>query len=101
MAKKNKLAISDREIAKKALSNIKTELISERVEMVRDYVKGAYRMRHETEETIKNLQTLIDNIDEAIEGAEDGDLDLLKKLDIPARYLSEKTVRLNDLDWRG
>lgn len=90
---------SDKGMVKKAMENIEEEIVEEQVNMVRDYLKGAYRFKNEKETEIIKLREEVEKIDEAITTAKDGDLSELKMLSIPAKYLSENTVRLNNMDW--
>lgn len=91
--------ISQQDVAKKAMENIKDELVQEQVDMVKDFVKGAYRMRYELEQKVEQIKKKMADTDAAILAAESGDLQPLKNLKVPARFLSEKTVRLNNIDW--
>ena len=85
MVKKSekKLVLSEKEIAKKAVEGIKQELVSEQIGMVRDYVKGAYRLKNSLEKQILDLTQKIARIDGAITAmVDEGDMDKLKDLDI-------------------
>lgn len=93
------LTFNYKDIVKKSVEGIQEELVSEQVEMVRDYIKAAYRMKFENEKTIKELEDKNLQVDKAIEAADGGSLDEIKKLKIPTRFLSEKTARLNNLNW--
>jgi hypothetical protein len=83
-----------------SLKGIREEIADEHVEMVRDLVKGAYRMRHDLEKNIQTIQTVIKKVDEVLDRVEkQGDIDAIKELKIDARYLDERTARLAGLDW--
>lgn len=100
MAKKSRsLTTQTSSMIKAAVKDIKEELASEHVEMLRDYIKGVYRLRHSHEQDIKVLQEKIDKIDVVLDKVEKGESDAIKEIKVPARFLSEKTVRLADLDW--
>jgi len=97
--KSKSLIVPKEKLAKEAIKGIKEEIFGEQVEMVRDYIKGAYRFRNEKEKTIKKLQEEIAEIDKVIGEVEKGNPEAIKQVKVPAKYLSEKTVRLNDMDW--
>lgn len=103
MAKEKKdpksLLVSQEELAQKATKGIKEEIFSEQVESFRDYLKGIYRLRNDKEKQIKSLQLDIKKIDEVIAETETGEFDRIKEIAVPAKYLSEKTVRMNDMNW--
>lgn len=102
MAKKKSLmTIDQKQVAQSAVENIEQEIMNDHVEMVRDYIKGAYRLKFDLEKNIKRLQEQVSIIEEAVRAAkEDSDLDQVKELEIPTQYLDEKTVRLSGIDWR-
>ena len=99
MTKKHSLALNDSTLAKEAMKDIKKELAGEHVEMLRDYIKGVYRLRYDKEKAIEQLQKEIEVIDEALDKGEKGDVGAVKMVKVPAQYLDEKTVRLAGLDW--
>ena len=99
MTKKHSLALNDVSMAKEAMKDIEKELAGEHVEMLRDYIKGVYRLRHDKENAIKQLQKEIEAIDVALDEGEKGNVNAVKMVKVPAQYLNEKTVRLAGLDW--
>jgi len=97
--KKNSLVVPKQELAKKALSGIKEEIFGEQIEMVRDYIKGIYRLRTSLETKIESINKEIDKIDEVLDEVKKGNPEKAKSISVPAKYLSEKTVRMNDMEW--
>ena len=99
MADNRSLVLKDTKVLKSALKNIKEELLNEQIEIVRDCIKGAYRLRHEKEKAVEKLQSEIKDIDGILTKTEAGEIEPIKNLKIPAKYLSEKTVRLGGMEW--
>ena len=96
---KDILQIKSKDILKKEFKGIKEEIIADNIEMVRDYVKGLYWYRRDLENEVEKLQKQMEEINVAVEQAENGNFEEAKKIKVPAKFLSERTVRLNDLDW--
>lgn len=99
MTKSKSLSINTSDITKLAFKDIKSEIANDRIGMVRDYVKGAYWYVDDLKSEIKKTESRIKDVDDAIDSAEKGDFQQLKNIKVPAKYLSEKTVRMNDIDW--
>lgn len=97
--KSNTALIQASDITKMSLNGIKQEILSEQVEMVRDYVKGVYRLRNDIEKEILDRQKQIKKIDAVLVSVENGNIEDIRSISVPAKYLSEKTVRLNNMDW--
>lgn len=105
MAKKNEekkslVSLDMAAIAQAAVENIEQELMSDNVSMVRDYIKGAYKLKFELEKELERISKTIKNIEEAVSAAKEGNLDLVKEIDVPVEFLEEKTVRMSRRDWR-
>lgn len=98
--KQTLMVVDNKEVVREALKGIQAELVADQVSMVRDYLKGAVRLKGELQKEIDRLSSQVIEIDTAISFAQDGDLSAIKKINIPARFLSEETVRLNGIDWR-
>lgn len=82
-----------------ASSDIQKELANEHVDMLKDYVKGVYRLRHDYEQQLRDINTKIKEVDIVLDKFDAGDMDAVKLIKVPARFLEEKTVRLANLDW--
>jgi len=93
------LDVKRAEIAQLAVKDIEQEMVNEEVAMVRDYVKGIMRFRRDKENQIKRLQDEIKDIDDVLNMVKDGKLEQAKNIKVPARYLDEKTVRMNGMAW--
>ena len=93
------LLVKSQDLAKRAMKNIEEEVISEKLGMVKDYIKGVYWYREDLENQVSELNQKIADIDDALESARKGDLGKVKKVPVPAKFLDEKTVRVNDIDW--
>jgi len=93
------LDVKRAEIAQFAVKDIEQEMVNEEVAMVRDYVKGIMRFRRDKENQIKRLQDEIKDIDDVLNMVKDGKLEQAKNIKVPARYLDEKTVRMNGMAW--
>ena len=91
------LVVKSVEVAKNAMKGIEEEMASEKVSMVKDYIKGVYWYKEEVQNQVDDLNLVIENIDKALSKAKTGDLSLVKEIKVPAKYLDEKTVRVNEL----
>jgi hypothetical protein len=97
--KNNILALTKNSL-KDVSKDIEKELASENVDMIRDYIKGAYRFRQDLEKQVETLNEQIAEIELAIKATEkSGDLKSIKEVKVPVRFLSEKTVRMAGLEW--
>lgn len=97
---KNNILALTKSSLKDISKDIEKELAGENVEMIRDYLKGAYRYRQDIEKTIEALQDQVKEIESAIKETEkSGDLSFIKDIKVPAKFLSEKTVRMAGLEW--
>jgi septal ring factor EnvC (AmiA/AmiB activator) len=97
---KNNILALTKSSLKDVSKDIEKELASENVDMIRDYIKGAYRFRQDLEKQIEALNEQVATIETAIKETEkSGDLKAIKDVKVPARFLSEKTVRMAGLEW--
>lgn len=96
----NIITIDSKKVFEEAFKNINEEIVEDQVRMVKDYLKGSMRLKRDLEHKITELQEQITEIDVAIQEMKDGDMKAMKNIKVPAKYLNEETVRLNDLDWR-
>jgi hypothetical protein len=98
---KNKLiSLDSKKIYSEAFKNLNEEIVTDQIRMVRDYLKGALRLKRDLQKEIEAIEAKIVGIDEAMELMQAGDMSKIKDIGVPAKYLSEETVRLNDVDWR-
>lgn len=97
---KNIVTFDSKEIFTEAFKSINEEIVEDQVRMIRDYLKGSMRLKRDLENKIEEVKTQISKIDEAIELMKAGDMKAMKDIKVPAKYLNEETIRLNDLDWR-
>lgn len=94
------ITIDNAQLFAKAMEGIEEEIVGDHVSMLRDLVKGAHRKHNDLKKQVEALQKEMTKIEQAIETAKGGDLNAVKDIEIPARYLDEKTVRLARMDWR-
>ena len=93
------IKINPKDVMKRATENLKEEIMQDQVDMIRDYIKGLYWFRRDKEKEIAALTKEIEEINAAIAQVEKGDIEEAKKIKVPAKYISEKTARMNDMDW--
>lgn len=83
-------------VAKKSedfLKEIQDEIIGEEKEALKDFIKGAYRLKIEKEKEIEALAVEVKSLEEAVDAASSGDWDKISKIKIPARFFNESTLR--------
>lgn len=96
---KNRSLMLPKGSLKLAAADVQKELANEHIEMLKDYVKGVYRLRHDYEQQVKDIESKIKEVDSVLDQFDGGDVDAIKRIKVPARFLDEKTVRLAGLDW--
>lgn len=103
MAKKSTAlsTIDTKSAVKAAIKQVKQSINDDVQKMITDYIKGAYWLKRDIEKEIVSFKAKLDKIDKAIAKMEEGDLEAIKEIKIPAKYLDEKTVRMNNMDWRN